>query len=105
MQTHCFQASEAFNKQQWMNCIRQAKEAAGRAGPGGRGQEGGGGGEEEGCDGETGGGQAGLLPCSSPCEEEEVMEAEPPGGEELDEGGMDTSDITSLQGEGLTRPC
>ncbi|XP_061747621.1 rho guanine nucleotide exchange factor 3 isoform X2 [Nerophis ophidion] len=27
-QTHCFQASDAFNKQQWINCIRQAKEAA-----------------------------------------------------------------------------
>ncbi|XP_008406561.1 rho guanine nucleotide exchange factor 3 isoform X1 [Poecilia reticulata] len=29
LQTHCFQASDAFNKQQWINCIRQAKEAAG----------------------------------------------------------------------------
>lgn len=28
LQSHCFQASDAFNKQQWMNCIRQAKEAA-----------------------------------------------------------------------------
>ncbi|XP_041639373.1 rho guanine nucleotide exchange factor 3 isoform X2 [Cheilinus undulatus] len=28
LQTHCFQASDAFNKQQWINCIRQAKEAA-----------------------------------------------------------------------------
>ncbi|XP_047204599.1 rho guanine nucleotide exchange factor 3 isoform X3 [Girardinichthys multiradiatus] len=28
LQTHCFQASDAFNKQQWLNCIRQAKEAA-----------------------------------------------------------------------------
>ncbi|XP_061689596.1 rho guanine nucleotide exchange factor 3 isoform X7 [Syngnathoides biaculeatus] len=27
-QSHCFQASDAFNKQQWINCIRQAKEAA-----------------------------------------------------------------------------
>ncbi|XP_077583313.1 rho guanine nucleotide exchange factor 3 isoform X2 [Stigmatopora nigra] len=27
-QSHCFQASDAFNKQQWLNCIRQAKEAA-----------------------------------------------------------------------------
>ncbi|XP_059425913.1 rho guanine nucleotide exchange factor 3 isoform X5 [Carassius carassius] len=27
LQTHCFQASDAFNKQQWLNCIRQAKEA------------------------------------------------------------------------------
>uniref|UniRef100_A0A3P9H6V7 Rho guanine nucleotide exchange factor 3 n=1 Tax=Oryzias latipes TaxID=8090 RepID=A0A3P9H6V7_ORYLA len=26
--THSFQASDAFNKQQWINCIRQAKEAA-----------------------------------------------------------------------------
>ncbi|XP_071351573.1 rho guanine nucleotide exchange factor 3 isoform X3 [Trachinotus anak] len=26
--SHCFQASDAFNKQQWINCIRQAKEAA-----------------------------------------------------------------------------
>ncbi|XP_033830268.1 rho guanine nucleotide exchange factor 3 isoform X2 [Periophthalmus magnuspinnatus] len=24
-QSHCFQASDAFNKQQWINCIRQAK--------------------------------------------------------------------------------
>ncbi|XP_030585151.1 rho guanine nucleotide exchange factor 3 isoform X2 [Archocentrus centrarchus] len=28
LQSHCFQASDAFNKQQWINCIRQAKEAA-----------------------------------------------------------------------------
>ncbi|XP_061147578.1 rho guanine nucleotide exchange factor 3 isoform X2 [Syngnathus typhle] len=28
LQSHCFQASDAFNKQQWLNCIRQAKEAA-----------------------------------------------------------------------------
>ncbi|KAM4740374.1 rho guanine nucleotide exchange factor 3 isoform 2-T2 [Anableps anableps] len=28
LQTHCFQASDAFNKQQWINCIRQAMEAA-----------------------------------------------------------------------------
>lgn len=28
LQTHYFQASDAFNKQQWINCIRQAKEAA-----------------------------------------------------------------------------
>ncbi|XP_072237606.1 rho guanine nucleotide exchange factor 3 isoform X2 [Leuresthes tenuis] len=28
LQTHCFQASDAFNKQQWINCIRNAKEAA-----------------------------------------------------------------------------
>ncbi len=27
LQTHFFQASDAFNKQQWLNCIRQAKEA------------------------------------------------------------------------------
>lgn len=27
LQTHYFQASDAFNKQQWINCIRQAKEA------------------------------------------------------------------------------
>uniref|UniRef100_A0A3B3BNJ5 Rho guanine nucleotide exchange factor 3 n=1 Tax=Oryzias melastigma TaxID=30732 RepID=A0A3B3BNJ5_ORYME len=26
--THSFQASDTFNKQQWINCIRQAKEAA-----------------------------------------------------------------------------
>uniref|UniRef100_A0A087Y208 Rho guanine nucleotide exchange factor 3 n=1 Tax=Poecilia formosa TaxID=48698 RepID=A0A087Y208_POEFO len=32
LQTHCFQASDAFNKQQWINCIRQAKEAAGDVG-------------------------------------------------------------------------
>ncbi|XP_015256203.1 PREDICTED: rho guanine nucleotide exchange factor 3 isoform X1 [Cyprinodon variegatus] len=31
LQTHCFQASDAFNKQQWINCIRQAKEAAAAA--------------------------------------------------------------------------
>ncbi|XP_056303628.1 rho guanine nucleotide exchange factor 3 isoform X2 [Danio aesculapii] len=31
MQMHCFQASDAFNKQQWLNCIRQAKEAVGSA--------------------------------------------------------------------------
>ncbi|RMB99943.1 hypothetical protein DUI87_23352 [Hirundo rustica rustica] len=48
-QTHCLQANDSFNKQQWLNCIRQAKEraaCAGRAGglaapvlvsPGGRG--------------------------------------------------------------------
>lgn len=28
---HCFQASDTFNKQQWLNCIRQAKEAVGSA--------------------------------------------------------------------------
>uniref|UniRef100_A0A3Q3WJX5 Rho guanine nucleotide exchange factor 3 n=1 Tax=Mola mola TaxID=94237 RepID=A0A3Q3WJX5_MOLML len=28
LQSHCFQASDTFNKQQWINCIRQAKEAA-----------------------------------------------------------------------------
>ena len=28
LQSHSFQASDAFNKQQWINCIRQAKEAA-----------------------------------------------------------------------------
>lgn len=28
LQSHYFQASDAFNKQQWINCIRQAKEAA-----------------------------------------------------------------------------
>lgn len=28
LHSHCFQASDAFNKQQWINCIRQAKEAA-----------------------------------------------------------------------------
>ncbi|KAM6927286.1 rho guanine nucleotide exchange factor 3 [Xenentodon cancila] len=28
LQTHYFQASDAFNKQQWINCIRQAKDAA-----------------------------------------------------------------------------
>uniref|UniRef100_A0A3B3WE67 Rho guanine nucleotide exchange factor 3 n=1 Tax=Poecilia mexicana TaxID=48701 RepID=A0A3B3WE67_9TELE len=33
LQTHCFQASDAFNKQQWINCIRQAKEAAGEQTP------------------------------------------------------------------------
>lgn len=27
-QSHCLQASDAFNKQQWINCIRQAKDAA-----------------------------------------------------------------------------
>ncbi|XP_061639531.1 rho guanine nucleotide exchange factor 3 isoform X3 [Phyllopteryx taeniolatus] len=32
-QSHCFQASDAFNKQQWINCIRQAKEAAEGNGP------------------------------------------------------------------------
>nr|XP_061796869.1 rho guanine nucleotide exchange factor 3-like isoform X1 [Nerophis lumbriciformis] len=36
-QTHCFQASDAFNKQQWINCIRQAKEAAAHSeDPGGK---------------------------------------------------------------------
>uniref|UniRef100_A0A146V7N2 Rho guanine nucleotide exchange factor 3 n=1 Tax=Fundulus heteroclitus TaxID=8078 RepID=A0A146V7N2_FUNHE len=28
LQVHCLQASDAFNKQQWINCIRHAKEAA-----------------------------------------------------------------------------
>ncbi|XP_057701416.1 rho guanine nucleotide exchange factor 3 isoform X1 [Corythoichthys intestinalis] len=28
LESHCFQASDAFNKQQWINCIRQAKESA-----------------------------------------------------------------------------
>ncbi|XP_029286969.1 LOW QUALITY PROTEIN: rho guanine nucleotide exchange factor 3 [Cottoperca gobio] len=28
LQSHCFQASDTFNKQQWINCIRQAKGAA-----------------------------------------------------------------------------
>uniref|UniRef100_A0A667XZR2 Rho guanine nucleotide exchange factor 3 n=1 Tax=Myripristis murdjan TaxID=586833 RepID=A0A667XZR2_9TELE len=32
LQSHCFQASDAFNKQQWINCIRQAKEAAALSG-------------------------------------------------------------------------
>ncbi|XP_029990338.1 rho guanine nucleotide exchange factor 3 isoform X3 [Sphaeramia orbicularis] len=32
LQSHCFQASDAFNKQQWINCIRQAKEAAEQSG-------------------------------------------------------------------------
>lgn len=32
LQSHCFQASDTFNKQQWVNCIRQAKEAAALAG-------------------------------------------------------------------------
>ncbi|CAM4653145.1 unnamed protein product [Leuciscus chuanchicus] len=32
LQSHSFQASDAFNKQQWLNCIRQAKEAVGCAG-------------------------------------------------------------------------
>lgn len=32
LQSHCFQASDSFNKQQWINCIRQAKEAAALAG-------------------------------------------------------------------------
>ncbi|XP_078103735.1 rho guanine nucleotide exchange factor 3 isoform X2 [Sander vitreus] len=32
LQRHCFQASDAFNKQQWINCIRQAKEAAAQTG-------------------------------------------------------------------------
>lgn len=27
LQSHSFQASDTFNKQQWLNCIRQAKEA------------------------------------------------------------------------------
>lgn len=35
-QTHSLQANDTFNKQQWLNCIRQAKEtvqcAAGQAG-------------------------------------------------------------------------
>lgn len=32
LQSHCFQASDAFNKQQWINCIKQAKEAAALSG-------------------------------------------------------------------------
>ncbi|KAM8914833.1 rho guanine nucleotide exchange factor 3 [Spinachia spinachia] len=32
LQSHCFQASDAFNKQQWINCIRQAKDAAALSG-------------------------------------------------------------------------
>ncbi|KAM6946694.1 rho guanine nucleotide exchange factor 3 [Lycodopsis pacificus] len=32
LHSHCFQASDAFNKQQWINCIRQAKEAAAQTG-------------------------------------------------------------------------
>ncbi|XP_026092277.1 rho guanine nucleotide exchange factor 3 isoform X6 [Carassius auratus] len=32
LQTLCFQASDAFSKQQWLNCIRQAKEAVCPAG-------------------------------------------------------------------------
>lgn len=27
LQSYSFQASDSFNKQQWLNCIRQAKEA------------------------------------------------------------------------------
>lgn len=33
MQSYYFQASDAFNKQQWINCIRQAREAAALTGP------------------------------------------------------------------------
>ncbi|CAN9512605.1 unnamed protein product [Ophioblennius macclurei] len=40
MQSHYFQASDAFNKQQWINCIRQAKEAAAAALSGPAGQNG-----------------------------------------------------------------
>ncbi|XP_029682655.1 rho guanine nucleotide exchange factor 3-like isoform X3 [Takifugu rubripes] len=40
LQSHSFQASDSFNKQQWINCIRQAKEAAaltgGQTGSGGQ---------------------------------------------------------------------
>lgn len=34
-QTHSLQANDSFNKQQWLNCIRQAKEKAACAGPAG----------------------------------------------------------------------
>ncbi|XP_037388361.1 rho guanine nucleotide exchange factor 3 isoform X2 [Pygocentrus nattereri] len=33
LQSHSFQASDAFNKQQWLNCIRQAKVAVGSEPP------------------------------------------------------------------------
>ncbi|XP_051667525.1 rho guanine nucleotide exchange factor 3 isoform X5 [Manacus candei] len=35
-QTHSLQANDSFNKQQWLNCIRQAKEKAACAGKAGR---------------------------------------------------------------------
>lgn len=41
LQSHCFQASDAFNKQQWINCIRQAREAAALSGDAPQGTEGG----------------------------------------------------------------
>lgn len=34
-QTHSLQANDSFNKQQWLNCIRQAKEKAACAGKAG----------------------------------------------------------------------
>ncbi|XP_064160648.1 rho guanine nucleotide exchange factor 3 isoform X1 [Anguilla rostrata] len=37
LQSYSFQASDAFNKQQWLNCIRQAKGAAGSGAGGGAG--------------------------------------------------------------------
>lgn len=39
LQSHCFQASDAFNKQQWINCIRQAREAAALSGDAAQGAE------------------------------------------------------------------
>lgn len=39
LQSHCFQASDAFNKQQWINCIRQAREAAALSGDAPQGAE------------------------------------------------------------------
>ncbi|XP_056129572.1 rho guanine nucleotide exchange factor 3 isoform X2 [Lampris incognitus] len=125
LQTHCFQASDAFNKQQWVNCIRQAKEAAALAsdqGPGGEtGQEGemeteqgreaeeepvcrlGGGAETSLQLTEEGGERNGSF--SSEETGQSSLSSAPPCEEEAMEVNMDISGLTSAQGEVLTLRC
>lgn len=113
LQSHCFQASDSFNKQQWINCIRQAKEAAaltgGQMGPvlascSDVGQE-----SERGVWGETDSGQC-LEAEASPSREGDVNL----GVESLADGGMSvetnrearmgedaTLDTSSQAGEGV----
>lgn len=100
LQTHCFQASDAFNKQQWINCIRQAKEAATLSGgtPAQTGR----------CEETALGGQIGPLAetelrlCGdSELEDEKGSwgEIEPGLGLEGEEGVNGEKDLTSGEGE------
>lgn len=91
LQSHSFQASDTFNKQQWLNCIRQAKGAAATGGVASdRGQ-----GASE--DAES----RGTTPTTPPEEvaEKAGQEEAPPKSEAMDQSegdapecGMDTSE-------------